>query len=222
VLLICADAGHRQHTDEVIDAVVVLWRVRLRSPRRVARTTVVGTGTGWRPRRCRDGSTQPPIACAPTEVSWATCPGAMSTALVDNVRLVVSELASNVVRHARTPYQVALRAQSAIRIEVSDRSPAAPRRRDLDLGAATGRGLQIVELCAARWGYELVPGGKVVWAEVPFVVGGGDTSGRLHLPAATHPCSTNTEATQSISGVPGGFVANGLGSETPQASSDRQ
>jgi Histidine kinase-like ATPase domain len=149
-------------------------------------------------------------------------PGAMSTALVDNVRLVVSELASNVVRHARTPYQVALRAQSAIRIEVSDRSPAAPRRRDLDLGAATGRGLQIVELCAARRGYELVPRGKVVWAEVPFVVGGGDTSGRSYLPAATHPCSTNTEATQSISGVPGGFVANGLGTETPQASSDRQ
>jgi hypothetical protein len=105
-------------------------------------------------------------------------PGAVSTALVESVELVVSELASNVVRHARTPYQVALRAQSTIRIEVRDRSPAPPRRRDLGLRAATGRGLQIVELCAARWGYDLASGGKVVWAEVPVVAGGGDSSGR--------------------------------------------
>jgi two-component sensor histidine kinase len=104
--------------------------------------------------------------------------GAVSTALVDSVQLVVSELVSNVVRHARTPYEVALRAESVVRIEVRDRSPAPPRRRDLDLLAATDGGLQIVELCAARWGSDLVSGGKVVSAEVPVVAGGVGPLGR--------------------------------------------
>ena len=82
------------------------------------------------------------------------------------LELVVSELATNAVRHAATPYEVAVKVRPTLRVEVSDRSPARPVRRPHDLHDPRGWGLQIVDRCAERWGVEARPSGKVVWADV--------------------------------------------------------
>ncbi|GLW63793.1 hypothetical protein Arub01_20370 [Actinomadura rubrobrunea] len=47
---------------------------------------------------------------------------------------------------------------------IMDASPAAPRRKEPDFIAETGRGLHIVESFSDRWGWRALPGGKVVWA----------------------------------------------------------
>lgn len=73
--------------------------------------------------------------------------------LVDTAALLISELATNVVLHARTPYAVVLtRARSDILFDVLDDAPTAPAVRDDDLHAATGRGLALVERLADAWG----------------------------------------------------------------------
>jgi anti-sigma regulatory factor (Ser/Thr protein kinase) len=95
----------------------------------------------------------------------------------DDVALVVSELASNAVLHARTPFSVRLRidATGRIRVEVRDASAVQPTRRRYSADAVTGRGLRIIEACTDRWGVEAEADGKVVWCELDARVhaGGG-------------------------------------------------
>ncbi|MFF0061830.1 ATP-binding protein [Streptomyces sp. NPDC005279] len=92
----------------------------------------------------------------------------------DNAALVVAELASNAVLHARVPGRdFALRLEhrtDALRIEVADvrgdRPVAAPPMTTATT-ADHGRGLVIVDALASRWGVTDRPGpGKVVWAEI--------------------------------------------------------
>ncbi|WP_026341937.1 ATP-binding protein [Actinomadura atramentaria] len=47
---------------------------------------------------------------------------------------------------------------------ITDASPAAPRRKEPDYIAETGRGLHLVESFTTRWGWRGLPTGKVVWA----------------------------------------------------------
>jgi anti-sigma regulatory factor (Ser/Thr protein kinase) len=85
--------------------------------------------------------------------------------LVEDVALVVSELATNAVRHANTPFTVALeQVGRSVLLTVSDGSPALPVRRAKDLFGAGGRGLTIVDLVSRDWGVTRRPGeGKSVW-----------------------------------------------------------
>ncbi|MGH9107230.1 MAG: ATP-binding protein [Acidimicrobiales bacterium] len=118
--------------------------------------------------------------------SWG-CP----SELVEDARLVLSELMSNGVLHARTELEVALsqRDGGGLRIEVHDAS-AAPVLPPLDVAkaaanllddplpsellaelltepAATGRGLAVVSALSRTWGWSSDrAGGKVVWAEL--------------------------------------------------------
>ena len=85
--------------------------------------------------------------------------------LQDDVRTIVSELATNAVLHARTPFTVSLGVDpTGLRVAVTDGSPVQPRlRRRDDEEATTGRGLRIIaELCTA-WGVEARSGGKTTW-----------------------------------------------------------
>jgi len=86
--------------------------------------------------------------------------------LVDDVRLVASELATNAVRHARTPFNVSLeQADRLVLLSVDDSSPAPPVHLATDPLATTGRGVSIVELLSNSWGVtENLGGGKSVWA----------------------------------------------------------
>ena len=83
------------------------------------------------------------------------------TCWADEITLLVSELASNAVRHAGTPFTVTLGCDgSVVRVEVSDGSAAPPRPRVPPLEAVTGRGLMIVDALASDWGTEPTATGK--------------------------------------------------------------
>ena len=87
--------------------------------------------------------------------------------MTDVVTLLVSEMVTNAVLHARTEVHLSIEHDAAgIRVEVSDLSPAAPAVRHFTQQAATGRGMKLVEQLADRWGTEPLPDGKVVWFEV--------------------------------------------------------
>lgn len=90
-------------------------------------------------------------------------------AVVDDAALVVTELATNAVLHARSAFAVEVRATDAlVRIAVEDDGPDPPVRRGAALtGAASGRGLSLIAELAKSWGSERRGPGKVVWAELP-------------------------------------------------------
>lgn len=80
----------------------------------------------------------------------------------------LSELATNAVIHARTPYTIVVtRDRDVVRVAVHDLSAVNPRRRAYGVDATTGRGLRLVATLASSWGIDSETGGKVVWFEVP-------------------------------------------------------
>lgn len=87
--------------------------------------------------------------------------------LLDEGLLIVTELATNVVTHARSLFSVSLqRVGSTVKLAVGDTSPTAPAVCVSDVTARRGRGLQIVRALAADWGHLPMPGGKLVWADL--------------------------------------------------------
>jgi anti-sigma regulatory factor (Ser/Thr protein kinase) len=86
--------------------------------------------------------------------------------LWEATEVIVSELASNAVRHAGTTFKVALTMGTEVRIEVADGSPSPPVLRHAGPADTGGRGLVLVDAYADRWGYDPVATGKVVWAEL--------------------------------------------------------
>lgn len=86
---------------------------------------------------------------------------------VESGRLLVSELVTNAVLHARTPMTLVVRLRKdGVRVEVHDGNPAAPTMRDYGAEAMTGRGLSLVADLASRWGVERDSAGKSVWFEI--------------------------------------------------------
>ena len=81
--------------------------------------------------------------------------------------LLVSELASNAVLHARTDFDLVVDVgDSRIRVEVIDGSPTLPLLKSYVANSITGRGLHMVAASADRWGFELYHEGKIVWFEL--------------------------------------------------------
>jgi anti-sigma regulatory factor (Ser/Thr protein kinase) len=73
--------------------------------------------------------------------------------LADTAALLVSELATNVVLHARTPYAVVVaRTRKGAVVDVLDLSGEPPQLRTHDPASATGRGLALVAALANEWG----------------------------------------------------------------------
>ena len=97
---------------------------------------------------------------------------------VEVATLLVSELATNAVLHARTAYSVAVsRGAGEVTIEVLDGSAVLPQVRRHSSTAATGRGVGLVERLATSWGTRVsdVDGfSKAVWFTVQ--AGGTDAS----------------------------------------------
>jgi anti-sigma regulatory factor (Ser/Thr protein kinase) len=84
----------------------------------------------------------------------------------DAVLLLVSELATNAVRHAATPYEIVIDAGiGRVRVAVIDGDGAnPPQLQDPTPDDTNGRGLLIVDELAARWGSDLVGAdNKAVW-----------------------------------------------------------
>jgi anti-sigma regulatory factor (Ser/Thr protein kinase) len=105
--------------------------------------------------------------------------------LTDDVGLVVSELVTNALRHSGGNAIESCTAvhcgdplgsaPTAIRLRlihegpwllcgILDASRSAPRRKEPDYIAETGRGLHLVDSFSTRWGWRSVPDGKIVWA----------------------------------------------------------
>ncbi|MDT0213191.1 ATP-binding protein [Rothia sp. ARF10] len=89
--------------------------------------------------------------------------------LIDDMRLVVSELATNAVLHARTPFVVTLSSSSAtVLLEIQDASTSAVVLRSPGVLDTSGRGMVIVELLSQEWGQIIdTRGYKHVWASFP-------------------------------------------------------
>jgi two-component sensor histidine kinase len=88
--------------------------------------------------------------------------------LDDTVSLLVTELVSNGIRHARTQLELALSFDgSCLRIAVSDQDPRLPVarvRQELTVG---GWGLALVDSLSTQWGAESDDSrGKTVWFEI--------------------------------------------------------
>jgi anti-sigma regulatory factor (Ser/Thr protein kinase) len=90
------------------------------------------------------------------------------------VALAVSEVASNAILHARTPFTVRVLVDpDRVRVEVTDEDPHMPVRQDYSADSVTGRGLAIVEELSDRWGADGHDGDKTVWFEIDLPLGDG-------------------------------------------------
>jgi anti-sigma regulatory factor (Ser/Thr protein kinase) len=88
---------------------------------------------------------------------------------IDTAALLVSEVVTNAILHARTPVTLTVQELgTVVRISVRDGSPVAPRTHAFSTTATTGRGLRLLEELAMRWGVQqdASTGGKIVWFEV--------------------------------------------------------
>ena len=88
--------------------------------------------------------------------------------MTETALLLVSELATNAIRHGAPPVRLSLRLdKNRLRVEVTDSSPALPELGHPGPDGIGGRGLQIVQQLAARWGAASPRRlGKAVWFEL--------------------------------------------------------
>ncbi|MFD0052030.1 ATP-binding protein, partial [Actinomycetes bacterium NPDC127524] len=91
--------------------------------------------------------------------------------LVETAELLVTELATNALRHGSGP-DIGVRVSMPsdhLKIEVNDGSPLRPELRHAELYDEGGRGLFIVECLAAEWGVS--PDGATTWCTLPLTKG---------------------------------------------------
>jgi PAS domain S-box-containing protein len=111
-----------------------------------------------------------PSPSAPREARRSTAATLAGWGVDDRVEaatLLVSELVTNAVRHARSEIRLRLRLiGQRLVVEVADRDSRMPRTERLLVDAESGRGLRLVSSMALRWGVRPTPTGKVIWLEL--------------------------------------------------------
>jgi len=83
---------------------------------------------------------------------------------VDTAVLLVSELVTNAVRHARGPCNLVVTfSDDSVELCVEDGDPQVPVARIANPLDETGRGFLLVGALADKWGVRSIPGGKATW-----------------------------------------------------------
>jgi two-component sensor histidine kinase len=98
--------------------------------------------------------------------------GEVEPDVADALAVMVSELATNCIRHAATQFAMTVdRTPHEIRVAVTDSGSGHPAVRSPALTDRSGRGLQIVQAFADDWGVSLAEAtpGKTVWFTVSLV-----------------------------------------------------
>ncbi|MDQ6607357.1 MAG: ATP-binding protein [Actinomycetota bacterium] len=115
-------------------------------------------------KRARSFSAEPQSVGAARRFAVAALDDAPLDVL-EAVKLMVSELATNSIRHAETGFQLTIcRAQGAIRVEVTDHAGGTPVMRSPGPEDPSGRGLRIVAMLSEAWGVDRAAAvGKTVW-----------------------------------------------------------
>jgi anti-sigma regulatory factor (Ser/Thr protein kinase) len=93
---------------------------------------------------------------------------------LDITRLLVSELVTNSLEHTESGSCLRVHVEgSELVVEVEDSNPSIPRLLHPEPDSLGGRGIELVDLLASRWGVDPVmddrhqPVGKVVWFRLP-------------------------------------------------------
>ncbi|MEW1827772.1 ATP-binding protein [Streptomyces sp. NPDC088196] len=99
---------------------------------------------------------------------------------VDEAELLVTELATNVVKHVGEGASATLILEwrgERLRLEVHDKSRVMPSLKLADCSEECGRGLHLLAALAVDWGTVLTSVGKAVWCEIS--VGAGRACRRI-------------------------------------------
>ncbi|MEU5925401.1 MULTISPECIES: ATP-binding protein [Streptomyces] len=95
------------------------------------------------------------------------------SALADEAQLIITELASNVVKHVGQGSVATLvldAGPNQLRMELHDKSGKEPQRLHPTCDEESGRGLQILGALSATWGTVRTTAGKAVWCELPLTL----------------------------------------------------
>jgi anti-sigma regulatory factor (Ser/Thr protein kinase) len=90
---------------------------------------------------------------------------AHASAVLDDARLLVTELVANSIRHGSPPItlRVECDASAGMKVSVSDANPEKPMARPATPEDESGRGVHIVDLLSDAWGVSPTGNGKAVW-----------------------------------------------------------
>lgn len=173
------------------------------------------------------------LADTPNSVNWARRHTVdvltrwhMPSDVIQTMRLLVSELATNAVRHSEKKEGVPLEYSqlstvqtfelaleivgAAVRVSVWDRDPTPPVLKQVGGDATGGRGVFIVAMMSDNWGHypaRALPG-KVVWAEVSLAPGSADSTARSpSKPSGAEPPSAGRADPLSLGRVLVGLQA---------------
>lgn len=103
---------------------------------------------------------------------------------IDIASLLVTELVTNAVLHARTAIVLVVDvAPGRVLLRVGDGSNAKPVLRDHGTDASTGRGIALVDELASSWGVDRSRRGKEVWCEIDFPVDTGANADSNGVPS---------------------------------------
>ncbi|MGW2177114.1 ATP-binding protein [Streptomyces sp. NPDC001732] len=135
--------------------------------------------------------------------------------LAETLILLISELVTNAVVHTGCPAvlrmlfgSVSGSGTGTVRVEVADASCRPPQQRHAEGEDTNGRGLELVDGLADRWGWQPEGAGKRIWCEV-------DRS----VPVIQMPMhSVAPGAHGSVASAPGASGVHGAVASTPVAS----
>ncbi|MFH8221724.1 ATP-binding protein [Streptomyces sp. NPDC018057] len=148
--------------------------VASRSPSRdirIGSLVMVETGTGTLPAYTETlPRTSVSVSRARRLVVLALNVWGMDEDLRDSAQLVISELLTNAVQHARRDsvrVTVTRLGDQRVRVSVVDLCRKRPQRRAARANEEGGRGLEIVDfLSGGKWGVDPMPWGKHVWVDL--------------------------------------------------------